>query len=128
MATKVITLPIGNPDDARKLLKTWLEKDNVILFIVLGDTKIAIETVRRADILSGGDITEPQWVIYAEKREDVVEVLELLTDPSSFVTDWNKVLAVAVSLTDTIRDMIPRDGKIPTFSRINDAYMNAEFD
>jgi len=78
--------------------------------------------------LTGGDITEPQWVIYAAKREDVIEVLEALDDPSNFVTDWNKPLAIAVSMTDTIRDMIPRNGTQPTYSRIDDAFRKAEID
>lgn len=127
MATKVITLPEEDPNEARMELHKWLKKDK-ILFIVLGETEIAKETVQRADTITGGNVTEPQWVIHAVKREDVVEVLDAIDDPSDFVTDWNEPLAIAVSITDTIRDMIRRDGKIPTFSRIDDAFRKAEMD
>ena len=127
MATKVITLP---PDatDAQNKLREWLDKKDKILFIVLGDTKIANETVVRADRLSGGVLQEPRWVIHAPTREHVIDILDELEDPDDLVAEWEKVLAIAVSITDVIRDMIERDGTQPTFSRIDDAYMFAEAD
>lgn len=127
MATKVVILSEDNPDEARLELRKWLTKDK-ILFIVLGETKLAKETVQRADTLTGGNLDEPHWVIHAAKREDVIEVLDTLDDPYSFVTDWNHPLAIAVSITDTIRDMIRRDGSQPSFSRIDDAFRKAEID
>jgi len=127
MASKVITLPVNDPNAARAKLQEMLNKHK-ILFLVLGETDIAVETVRRADELTGGDINEPEWVIHAPKREDVVAMLGTLSNPARPVQDWDKPLAIAISISDTIRDMIQRDGKQPTFSRISDAILMAQMD
>ena len=128
MASKVITLSATDEAAAQHKLREWLDKDDKILIIVLGDTNIANETVARADKLSGGVLQEPRWVIHAPKREFVQEMLSNLQDPDGLITDWDKVLAIAASLVDNIRDMIIRDGTQPTFSRIDDAWMMAEAD
>jgi hypothetical protein len=128
MESKIITLSVDDPVAAKALLQEWLDMDDKILFIVLGTTNIAKETVRRADKLSGGNLDEPQWVIHAPVREDVTDLLSTLEDPDDLVEDWEKPLAVVISITDVIRDMIVRDGTQPTFSRIDDAYRAAEID
>ena len=128
METKVITLPDDDPDAAKALLKEWIDMDDKLLFIVFGITNIAKETVRRADILSGGNLEEPHWVIHAPKREDVIDLLSSLDDPDGLVEDWKRPLAIVVSITDVIRNMIVRDGTQPTYSRIDDAYRAAEID
>jgi hypothetical protein len=128
MASKVIVLPADDAAAAQLKLQEWLDKDDKILFIVIGNTNIAEETVLRADKISGGVLQEPQWVIHAPVREDVLHILEALDDPDDFVTDWEKPLAIAVSITDVIRDMIIRDGIQPTYVRIEDAFLLAELD
>lgn len=128
MESKIIALPDDDPETANAVLKEWLDLDDKILFIVIGTTNIAIETVRRADLQSGGIPEEPQWVIHAPVREDVTDLLSTLEDPDGLVEDWGKPLAVVVSITDVIRDMIVRDGTIPKYSRIDDAYRAAEID
>ncbi|MDQ3018197.1 MAG: hypothetical protein M3R25_15910 [Bacteroidota bacterium] len=127
MDTKLIVLPIDDPPRAQAMLKERLDKDLVIM-LVMGETKLAEETARRADSLTGGIIEEPRWSIHAPVREDIMDILITLEDPNGLVTDWDKPLAIALSLTDVIRDMIVRDGTQPTFSRIEDAYINAEID
>lgn len=128
MASKVILLPADDEAAAQSKLQEWLAKDDKILFVVIGDTGIALETVNRADKLSGGALQEPRWVIHAPVREHVIDILDTLADPDDLVMDWDKVLAVAVSIMDIIRDMMVRDGTLPTYSRIVDAYMLAEAD
>ena len=125
MASKLITMP-ADPAAAKALLKKWIAFNDKILLIVLGDTKIAIETARRADILTGGIEEEPRWAIHAPNREHIMEILITLKDPKGLVQDWNDTLFVALSLTDVIRDMVRRDGDQPNFSRIDKAYMKAE--
>ncbi len=127
MASKVLTLPTDNPLEACELLRKTLT-ENKILFIVLGDTGLAKETVRRADILTGGILEEPHWVIHAPNRTDIQEVLSTLMDPHGLVPDWDKPLAVVTSMTLNIRDMILRDGTQPIFTRIDDAFLAAELD
>ena len=127
MAEKIISLPKDNIEEAKKLLKEALDSDK-ILFIVLGDTGIAKETVRKADIITGGDELEPHWVLHAPKREEAQEMLEALEDPGDLVPDWSVPLAIAVSLTDKIRAAIPRDGAIPNNRKIDDAFLAAEED
>ncbi len=127
MDSKLIVLPIDDPPGAQVMLRGMLDKDLVII-LVMGETKLAEETARRADTLTGGILAEPRWAIHAPIREDIMDILITLEDPNGFVTDWEKPLAVALSLTDVIRDMIIRDGTQPTFSRIDDAYINAEID
>ena len=126
MASKVITLPVENIEAAKAKLHEWLAKDDKVLIIVLGDTNIAFETVTRADRLSGGALQEPRWVIPGTVRDWSIPVLQNLSDPGNLITDWNTVLAIAVSLKDVIRDMIPRDGNQPSNIRISRAYMKAE--
>ncbi len=128
MASKVITLPTDNQEEAQKLFKEWLDFDDKILFIVLGDTGIAKKLVEAADRRTGGDENEPQWVVFAEKREDVLELLQTLKDPENMVEDWEKTLAIAVSMTDNICDMIPRNGTQPNAARIFMAFRRAERD
>ena len=127
MDSKLILLPVDDPPGAQAMFLEMLEKD-LVLMVVLGETKLAEETARRADILTGGILEEPRWVVHAPIREDIMDVLTTLDDPDGLVTDWDKPLAIALSLTDVIRDMIVRDGTQPTFSRIDDAFINAEID
>ena len=61
MATKVITLPVDSQETAQAKLREWLGKDDKVLFLVLGDTNIAFETVAKADVLTGGVLQEPRW-------------------------------------------------------------------
>lgn len=125
MAQKIVTLSTTDPEAAKTELREWLGKHK-ILFIVLGDTDIALETVRRAGNRVGEDITKPQWVIHAPKREDVVTILDTLNDPTNLVSDWEKPLAIGVSFSDTFRDVIERDGTIPTNRRIFESLRLAE--
>jgi hypothetical protein len=125
MANKTILLPADDPDAAHLLLKEWLDKDDKVLFIVLGDTEIARETVRKADGFTG-DADEARWVVHAPVREDVVDLLKDLEDPKGLVDDWEKPLSIATSLRDVIRDMIVRDGKVPNNTRIVRSFMLAE--
>ncbi len=127
MDSKLIVLPIDDPPEAQAMFLEMLDQD-LVLIVVLGETKLAEETARRADILTGGILAEPRWVIHAPIREDIMDILITLEDPGGLVTDWEKPLAVALSLTDVIRDMIVRDGTQPTFSRIDDAFISAEVD
>lgn len=126
--TKIIELPPDDPIRARVILRNWLVMKDKILFIVFGITNIALETVRRADILSGGVEEEPHWVIHVPERNDVIELLSDLEDPDGLITDWDSPLAIVLSITDVIRDMLPRNGEQPTYSRMDDAYRAAEID
>ena len=126
--TKIIELPADDPTRAKAIMKKWLAMNDKILFIVFGTTNIALETVRRADILSGGVEEEPQWVIHVPERNDVIELLSNLEDPDELISDWETPLAITLSISDVIRDMIPRNGIQPTYSRIDDAYRAAEID
>lgn len=128
MASKLITLPANDPDQARKTLRKWLAFDDKVLIIVLGDTNIAFETADSADRLTGGFEDEPRWVIHGPNRDDIVDVLDELEDPDEITPDWNTVLFIAVSITDKIRDVVIRDGNQPNFSRIEDAFIAAESD
>ena len=124
MPDKIISLPAGDPVEAKKLLKKAIE-DRKILIIVIGDTNIALDTVQRADRSTGGP-TEPHFVVHAPVLEDVVDVLKTISDPKPFVTDWNDTLLAAVSVTDVIRDSIGRDGTLPRLTRLETAWMRAE--
>ena len=130
MATKVITLPTGNPLAAQKKFQEWLDKIDKVLFIVLGDTNIAKNTVEKADVITGGQLNEPRWVIHAPVREDILNMLKTIKDPEEKIInkDWDKVLAFSLSLTDNIRDMIVRDGTEPKRVRIMRAFLEAEVD
>jgi hypothetical protein len=126
MASKVITLPVDSQEAAQAKLREWLGKDDKVLFIVLGDTNIAFETVAKADVITGGVLQEPRWVIHATTRDWAIPMLQTLSDPKPLVTNWDSVLAIAVSITDVIRDMIPRDGTQPSNIKILTAFLKAE--
>ena len=128
MASKLITLPVDDANQAKKTLRKWLAFDDKVLIIVLGDTNIAFETADRADRLTGGFEDEPRWVIHGPNRDDIVDILDELEDPDEITPDWSTVLFIAVSITDKIRDVVIRDGNQPNFSRIDDAFMMAEAD
>lgn len=126
--TKIIDLPADDPKGAKAIMKKWLTMNDKILFVVFGTTKIALETVRRADILSGGVEEEPHWVIHVPERNDIIDLLSNLEDPDELITDWDTPLAITLSISDVIRDMLPRNTGQPTYSRIDDAYRAAEID
>lgn len=128
MASKLITLPTGDPQAARDLLQKWLDFDDKVLLIVLGDTNIAFDTATRADRMTGGVEEEPRWVIHGPNRDDIMEILIMLEDPDGMIEDWDKPLLIALSITDVIRDWVVRDGTLPTFSRLDDAFIAAEID
>ena len=128
MASKLITLPIDDAAQSRKTLQQWLDFDDKVLIIVLGDTNIAFETADRADRLTGGFEDEPRWVIHGLNRDDILDILDEIEDPDEMISDWNTVLFIAVSITDVIRDVVFRDGDQPNFSRIDDAFIAAEAD
>ncbi|NUN99803.1 MAG: hypothetical protein HUU01_04215 [Saprospiraceae bacterium] len=123
MASKVITLPVDDPSAALALFQEWLGK-NKILFIVLRDTAIAKNTVRKADSMAG-DIDHPLWVLHAPNEDDVMDILKTIPDPKKLIINWEKPLAIALSMDGNICDMIPRGEAEPTYARIARALVNA---
>jgi hypothetical protein len=124
MPNKIINLPANNPAEASKQLKKALE-DPKVLLIVIGDTNLALDTVQRADRFTGAQ-NEPRWVVHAPVLEDVIDILKSLPDPKVLVSDWNETLLAGVSITDIIRDMIKKDGTLPSLTRLQIAWMRAE--
>ena len=128
MVSKLITLPDDDPVAAQNIFLEWLNMEDKVLLVVLGDTNIAFKTAERADGLTGGVEEEPRWVIHAPVREDIIDILITLEDPNELIIDWDEPLFIAVSITDVIRDMVVRDGTLPNLTRIDDAFIAAELD
>ena len=126
MASKVITLSATDAVEAQEKLQEWLGKNDKIIFLVLRDTQIAFNTVAKADVITGGALQQPRWVIHAPNPDLVIDILKGIQDPDGLAPDWEAVLACAISLADLIRDVIARDGKEPSFTRIAKSFTTAE--
>lgn len=114
---KTLVLPSDDTELAGNLLRDFILKSKYVLFIVIGDDKMARETVEFVDKRSG-KIEEPQWVVWVRSPKAAKAALEeLKLSDANLLKDWNKVLAVCVNPKATVCFVL-ENSKVPVSAEI----------
>ena len=120
---KTLILPTDEKALARRLFQQYVHDEPFTLIVVVGKGDTAETTVRRAAKLAGTE-TEPRWVVWARKPEQIAEDIAALGDSDKVMQAdavAADVLAFAVSLRNRVTDVVKADEE-PDFFRLTEAW------
>ena len=122
---KTTILPSDEKDLARRMFNELVNEQPHVLMVVLGKGTDAETFVQRAAKLSGAE-TEPRWVVWARKPDQISDLILALHGSDKLGQDLSQVRGFSISLTDSVRDVIPTSEPVPNLTRILLAYIRAE--
>ncbi len=122
---KTTILPSDEKGLAQRMFRHLIHEQAHVLLVVLGKGHEAETLVQRADKLSGL-VGEPRWVCWARKPDHIKAVVEELRDDDEKLGELEGVRGFALALTDSVRDVFPREDRVPSLVRILLAFMRAE--
>lgn len=123
-----IILPGDNAELSQKLLMSLIQKEDVITVVIFGRDQQAEAAVQKADIRASAIVSGISRKVAWMQDVSLLGYLKTITKQSSKYKpdDINigKHLGVAISMTDTIKDLIPLN-PAPDFIRFEMAFMEA---
>lgn len=122
--TQTTILPTDDPALARRMLEELIHEEPLVLLVVQGADDVAERTVRRADKLA----SLPRWVVWARHADDIAPVRETLQGDPDLIAELADAQAFALSLSDTVQDVIRAEEPAPDLVRLLLAFLRAEED
>ena len=122
---KTTILPSDEKSLARRMFNELVHEEPYVLMVVLGKGREAETFVQRAAKLSGAE-GEPRWVVWVRKPEQIADLICALQGSDRLGQDLGQIRGFSMSLTDSVRDVIPASEPVPSLSRILLAYVRAE--
>ncbi|RKH54631.1 hypothetical protein [Corallococcus aberystwythensis] len=123
---KTTVLPLEDAKEAQRLLRTLINDEPYVLFVVLGEGPHREQLVSKAGKFAGLE-SDLKWVVWARSLEQVRPELEKLKGDAQLK---NRVLtanpqAFVLSFADELRDVIEQDEPIDNV-RVVRAYLNGQ--
>lgn len=122
---KTTILPTDSAAYAARLFRDWVQNEPYVLFVAQGTDSLIEQMVNRADKLAGVP-SDPRWVIWARRPEDIQAVIEELSGPEALKAAIHGARGFSVGLGDDVRDVIRADEPEPNMVRILKAFVRAE--
>jgi len=122
---KTTILPTDDKKLAVSMFRQLIFERPAVLMVVRGKDTEAETFVQRADRLAG-DATDPRWVVWARKPEQIEEVVQELEGPKNLLDEIPTSRGFSLSLTDEVRDVITGSEPVPDLVRVLKAFAKAE--
>ena len=122
---KTTILPTDDKRLALRMFRQLIFEKPLVIMVVRGKDAEAETFVQRADRLAA-DASDPRWVVWARKPEQVEEVIRRLKGPPDLLDAIPTARGFSLSLTDEVRDVIKDVEPVPDLVRVLEAFAKAE--
>lgn len=122
---KTTILPTDEKALARRMFSELVDEEPHVLMVVLGKGPEAETFAKRASKLTGAE-TEPRWVVWARKPDQIADLVVGLEGSDKLGSGLDQVRGFSMSLGDSVRDVILGSEPVPGLTRILLAFVRAE--
>jgi len=122
---KTTILPTDDKRLAVDMFRQLIFDRPAVLIVVRGKDTEAETFVQRADRLAA-DASDPRWVVWARRPEQVEEVVQQLKGAGNLLNEIPTSRGFSLSLSDEVRDVVTGSEPVPDLVRVLKAFAKAE--